>query len=193
MPRLILLNGPPGIGKSTIAQRYADDHPGTLDLDLDLLRAGLDEWPQDPEAAGLAARALGIELARTHLTGGHDVVVPQLLARPAFIETLAQLADEIGAEFHELVLLDEREPAVARFVSRSAERAATGAPDDQGDQVALAGGTAALEDTYDRLVALIGRRPHARVVTAETDDIDGTYAAVLEQLDGGGRLSHPHA
>lgn len=37
MPQLILLNGPPAVGKSTLAARYADDHPGTLNLDIDLL------------------------------------------------------------------------------------------------------------------------------------------------------------
>jgi len=33
-PRLIHLNGPPGIGKSTIAQRYVDQHPEVLNLDI---------------------------------------------------------------------------------------------------------------------------------------------------------------
>jgi predicted kinase len=37
MARLLLLNGPPGIGKSTLARRWADDRPGTLCLDVDLL------------------------------------------------------------------------------------------------------------------------------------------------------------
>jgi adenylate kinase family enzyme len=38
VPRLIHLNGPPGIGKSTIAQLYVDEHPGTLNLDIDRVR-----------------------------------------------------------------------------------------------------------------------------------------------------------
>ncbi|MBA3302830.1 MAG: AAA family ATPase, partial [Acidimicrobiia bacterium] len=41
MPRLILLNGPPGIGKSTLAQRFVDEHPLALNLDLDAVRAML--------------------------------------------------------------------------------------------------------------------------------------------------------
>ena len=45
--RLILLNGPPGIGKSTIAGRFVADHPETMLLDLDADR--------DEEAAGLAS------------------------------------------------------------------------------------------------------------------------------------------
>jgi MoxR-like ATPase len=34
--RLVHLNGPPGIGKSTLAAVYADRHPGTLNLDVDV-------------------------------------------------------------------------------------------------------------------------------------------------------------
>lgn len=37
MSRLIHLNGPPGIAKSTLSARYADRHPGTLNLDADVL------------------------------------------------------------------------------------------------------------------------------------------------------------
>lgn len=36
--RLIHLNGPPGIGKSTLARRYVDAHPGVLNCDIDVLR-----------------------------------------------------------------------------------------------------------------------------------------------------------
>src|SRR5680860_739144 len=34
MPRLIHLNGPSRVGKSTLARRYVDAHPWTLALDL---------------------------------------------------------------------------------------------------------------------------------------------------------------
>jgi predicted ABC-type ATPase len=37
--RLIHLNGPPGIGKSTIASAFADRHPGVLNLDIDRVSA----------------------------------------------------------------------------------------------------------------------------------------------------------
>ena len=39
MVRLIHLNGPPGIGKSTIASAFADRHPGVLNLDIDRVAA----------------------------------------------------------------------------------------------------------------------------------------------------------
>ena len=37
VPRLILLKGPPGVGKSTIALLYAQGHPLALNLDIDLV------------------------------------------------------------------------------------------------------------------------------------------------------------
>ena len=47
VPRLILLNGPPAAGKSTLARRWSDDHPGTLLLDIDLLRTMVSGWQED--------------------------------------------------------------------------------------------------------------------------------------------------
>ena len=41
MPHLVLINGAPASGKSTLARMYADEHPLTLALDIDVLRAML--------------------------------------------------------------------------------------------------------------------------------------------------------
>ena len=82
--KLILLNGPPGSGKSTLARRYADAHPPALALDVDHIRAMIGGWRATPGEAGLLARDLATAAARTHLTAGHDVVMPQLPASPGF-------------------------------------------------------------------------------------------------------------
>ena len=68
MATLILLNGPPGGGKSTLARMYAEAHPLTLDLDIDLVRDMLGQWRSDPHSAGLLARAAVLAAARVHLT-----------------------------------------------------------------------------------------------------------------------------
>src|SRR6478735_5069207 len=58
MARLIHLNGPPGIGKSTIARRYAADHPGVLVCDNDVLLPQLLLDPAElARFEGAAARA----------------------------------------------------------------------------------------------------------------------------------------
>lgn len=77
MTRLILLNGLPGVGKSTLARRWAADHPGTLVCDVDVLRTWIGGWRDDFVGAGALVRPGALGLIRGYLEGG-DVVLPQL-------------------------------------------------------------------------------------------------------------------
>lgn len=167
MPRLILLNGPPASGKSTLARMFADRHPPALNLDIDRIRDLIGDWRARPVQAGLLARDIALAAARTHLTSGYDVVVPQLLARPRFIEQAETLAAELGCAFHEIVLTDTRENALRRCADRDGENAP--APGELG---AL----------YDRLMALMATRPAVRSVQSRYGDPELTYRAVLSAL-----------
>jgi hypothetical protein len=80
MPDLVLLNGPPASGKSTLAAAWIASRPLALALDIDLVRGQLGRWRDEPTASGLAARALALSMIHVHLRAGHDVVVPQLVA-----------------------------------------------------------------------------------------------------------------
>src|ERR1700712_4526280 len=101
---LIVLNGPPAAGKSTLAGKYCADHPLALALDIDGIRHVLGRWRDQPAEAGLAARAIAMAGARVHLTAGYDVVVPQLLANPGFLNELAAAAADCGAQFVEVMV-----------------------------------------------------------------------------------------
>jgi adenylate kinase family enzyme len=54
--RLIHLNGPSGIGKSTLARRYVADHPAVLNCDIDVLRTLIGGWDADFQQAGALIR-----------------------------------------------------------------------------------------------------------------------------------------
>lgn len=178
MPRLIVLNGPPACGKSTLARLYADDHPLTLNLDIDRVRGLLGAWRDDSAKAGTLARDLAVSAARTHLLAGHDVIVPQYLGRADFLDRLESLAGETAAEFHEIVLLDTKDNVRRRFAERT--RAAAEPEHVEADE--MLAGPEELAAMYDRLVALVETRPRAKVVWTGAGRIQQAYQGLLGSL-----------
>lgn len=117
-PVLLLLNGAPGSGKSTVTARLIAQRPLALALEIDALKHSLGGWDRDLQASGLQARRLALALARRHLEDGHDVVIGQYLARPAFAQQLEDLAAHSGARFVEAVLLLDAEALAQRLTAR---------------------------------------------------------------------------
>jgi hypothetical protein len=182
MAVLILLNGPPASGKSTIAERFVQSRPLTLNLDIDVVRGMLGGWLENPTTAGLVARSLALAMAETHLTSGHDVIVPQFLGHGDFIEELAIVADRSASNFIESALWIDRSRAITAFADRR------GAPSTQAhrDAAALVDRSAHADpvgEMYDAFLRVVSQRPATRMVEVVTGDIDQTFTRFEEALD----------
>ncbi|GIF09121.1 hypothetical protein Asi03nite_66590 [Actinoplanes siamensis] len=160
---------------------FVATHPLALNMDIDRIRDLIGGWREHIETAGLLARSVALAGARVHLGAGHDVVVPQLLARPTFIEQAAALADELGSAFHEVVLIDSKRNAIQRFVDRSRSSTEPGHR-DAGEMLERQGGLAELEAVYDRLTALVATRPATKVVRTRAGEIEQAYRDFLDVL-----------
>ena len=170
---MILLNGPPASGKSTLAARFVDSHPLTLNLDIDVVRHLLGGWADQPAAAGMLARQLAMGMARSTLEAGHDVIVPQVVAREELLGDLEQLARDTGAQYVEVTLTASRQEMRDWFAARATTSDAATHRDAQ-LLIDRLGGAAALDELYDDLVELMASRPHARPVPARRGDVAGT-------------------
>ena len=119
MPPLLLhLNGPPAIGKSTLAALWTDRHPGTLNLDIDALHRLIGGWQDEDNRTHDILRPVALAMAATHLHGGRDVVLPQYLAKLEEIQRFEQVAHDHGATFREIVLLADKPESIDRFERR---------------------------------------------------------------------------
>lgn len=172
MARLIHLNGPSGIGKSTVARRYADLRPGVLDLDADQVVMMIGGWRTAFRDTLPAARRLALAMAETHLRSGHDVVMPQLVARVEQAERFEEAARAAGSEYVEIMLAAPRPQAKARFAARGEHAAA--------DAMAELGGPDALDRIHDHVAEYLPLRPQCTVLDTEHLDPDETCARVAE-------------
>ena len=156
---LVVLNGPPASGKSTLAAAFVARRPLALNLDVDLVRGQLGRWEEGPLDAGLAARRLALVMADAHLRAGHDVIVPQFVAQPPFIDALATVAANIGTRFVEIVLVISRPDAIAAFAQRGTHEVLGGRD---------------LGTMYDDLMRFVATRASTVRVAVERGDLDAT-------------------
>jgi predicted kinase len=118
VPTLLHLNGPSGVGKSTLARAHAAAHPGTLLCDIDELRSWVSGWEDDFVGTGEAVRASALALMTAYLHTGRDVVLPQLIVTPAQVERFETAAAEAGATYVGVVLDVAPEVLLERLHSR---------------------------------------------------------------------------
>jgi predicted kinase len=181
MPRLIHLNGPSGVGKSTLARRYADAHPGVLDLDTDLVLGLIGGWADDFGTALTAARRLATAMAETHLRAGHDVVMPQLTTAPAEVDCFADAATRAGATYREIALTIEPAAMLDRYAARATDTTSTHlrAIDTM---INRDGGPTLLRRIHGHYTAYLDTRPDCTRIRTDQRTADDTYAALCAAL-----------
>jgi len=163
---------------------YADDHPGVLNLDIDQVRCLIGGWQRRFGEAGELVRPIAINMARTHLGAGRDVVMPQYLGLVNEIERFEAAAAESGAAFCEVMLMDDKERSLDRFSLRGHGADSVWHAEVR-RLVEQNGGRNLLADMYDRLGEVLQARSAYTVIRSESGAIAETYDALTSTLDHG--------
>ncbi len=149
--KLILINGPTGIGKSTIAQKIHQDLPLSFLLDIDAQRRYISGYREHrAESLDLVIK-LSLATVENYLQSKHDVVIDKVITDVEMAEKFFELGRKYNATVFEFVLNTDKETLVARAGERGYKE----------------GGMLTLEKVpkfWDRIQNYIKERPRAIVV-----------------------------
>jgi predicted kinase len=173
-PKLILLNGPVGVGKSTIAERYIKDHPLALALNGDEIMVMIGGWLEREAEARKLLFELSKSMIATHLASGHSVIAPYIVTDPNHAAAFEQIATENKARFYEIALMA---PTKEEAIARAHERGSWG---ERGTEPLSPTDTPILESIYDRMMAAMEKRPHTTKLTVVKGDPEKTYSQFMQ-------------
>lgn len=171
--KLILLNGPAGVGKSTITELFLQENPLSIGVEGDSIIAMMGCWREYEDDARELVFQHTLHMANTQLKAGHDVVLPYLLVEPAHAEAFANVAQNNNAVFVEIVLYSERADAVTRLLER-------GVWGEKGSPKLTEEDKPEIEALYEKMELALQSRPDTRYIHVKKGDIQGTYRAFNE-------------
>ncbi len=162
--RLIILNGPWGVGKSTLATRLHAAMPGAYHVELDVIRRGISGYDNAPEESFRFAIRIASDIIERCLSEGRDVIVDKMLRAHDLVDDIRVAGERHGAEVHEIILWASQETVLAR-----------------GEQRGYSNGTFSREKAalaWEQMAAIVPERDHATVIDTENKTADEVYDAV---------------
>lgn len=117
--KLILLNGPAGVGKSTVAERLHADTPMSLLIVVDSVRKQISGWRESRKESQILAYQIAVASVDTCLSEGHDVIIDKaVLNDDKTLDMLVSVGEKHCAQIYEIVLTASKEVVMDRATRR---------------------------------------------------------------------------
>ncbi len=169
--KLIIINGPTGVGKSTLAARLHEEMPSSVLLDIDELRRTIPNYRERGEeslrlAYDMAAGAIG----NAH-QAGKDVIVDKTIGDESIFERFMEAAREHGAEAYEFLLFGSKDSVQARADARGYRPGSLLTPEKVGMH-------------WERANELKDKRPNAMVIDTSNLSSEEVFKTVSAKVLG---------
>ena len=167
--KLILINGPTGIGKSTIAGKLHQLLPLSFLLDIDAQRRYISGYKEHRKESGDLVLKLSLAMVENYLQSGHDVIIDKVFTDPQVTDKFFELGKKYNATIFEFVLNADKETLIARANERGYRDGSMLTPEK-------------VPEFWDAMQNYIKERPEAVVVDTKTMSVNGTFEYVREKF-----------
>ena len=117
--KLIILNGPPGVGKSTVAGRLHQEIPSSVLIDVDeIRRMTMPDWRERRKESLSLAFECAADAVEDGLRGGHDVIIEKAIFDAPVIDSFVEIGKKYQAEVYEFLLFADKTTVLRRADER---------------------------------------------------------------------------
>lgn len=166
--KLLILNGPWGVGKSTAAKALHARMSRAFHVELDAIRRCMSAYDDDSETNFRFAVHIAHDIIARCLADGRDVIVDKMLRAPELIDEIGEAGRRSGAEIYEIILWAPKDVVLARGEQR-------------GYSVGIFSREKAVE-AWDMMHAILPQRPNAHIIDTtgkSAEDVQDEIAKVI--------------
>lgn len=116
--KLILINGPVGVGKSTVSMYLHRDIPNSVLIDVDELRRSIPNYKEQRKESLLLAYEKTKDALMEHLKKGETVIIDKAIGSSETLDSFIQVGKECGAGVREIILFASKEVVQRRADER---------------------------------------------------------------------------
>ncbi len=175
--KMIMVNGPCGVGKSTVSRQLAQAINGEL-ISTDELRNTVPETGLFPDVCGQdeatarmwTVNEVGRQMARRALTEETSVVVDSVKYQTAWVSPWEKLGKELGAAVFDVCLTADRSVVLDRAAERGYRPGGRLTP----DKVSV---------LFDKVQTFYANRPAATVIDTSSMTVYGAVNTILDIVD----------
>ncbi len=152
-----------------------------LNLDIDTLWFMMGQWEASRPTSHTQKMKLAYALASTHLEAGFDVIVAQHLEKEKYHVEFAKIAKATGAVCIEILLRNNLDVAIERFIKRGI---ASGYPSGfrPGGIVDTGGRERHIALMHKQVEEIASGRTDIKIIDVVDGEVEATYGRIMEYI-----------
>lgn len=149
--KLIIINGPCGVGKSTVARKLHETLPLSFLLDIDEQRSRISKYREYLDESRGFVNTLAVGIVETCCKEKRDVIVEKMINDEVFLDTLIEIGKKYDADAYEFILWASKDIVMKRALDRGYREGGSFTPEK-------------CERFWNDINALKDRRPTAKII-----------------------------